>query len=274
MMFKFIRYIFTDIKSSFGFKLVYFFEKIIKFPVILINKLLKINLNLPYLIRKDFIISNSDGKWLIKAKSGNDYVISIPNEYEFRKYFLKIREWKIFLDIGSHIWKWSIMLAKKKNITSYCFEPNPITYKYLSESIKLNNLNSKIFPYNYGVADKVWEMNFHLHPESAMSGLVSDSEIHKYHKKDIVNVKIIDIDNFIKNNNLPVRDIDLIKIDVEWFEENVVNGMKNLLTNCSNNLKIICEITSEDKERIIKKFCSYWFKFHTIGEQDFYFSKK
>ena len=57
-------------------------------------------------------------------------------------------EKKIFLDIGSHIGKWSILLANKKDIKSYCFEPNPESYKYLVENIKLNNLTNKVISTN------------------------------------------------------------------------------------------------------------------------------
>jgi len=76
-------------------------------------------------------------------------MISVPNESNFRKYFFEIQEGKIFLDIGSHIGKWSILLANKKNIKAYCFEPNPETYRYLVESVKLNNLVNKVTCLNY-----------------------------------------------------------------------------------------------------------------------------
>ncbi|EKE26016.1 MAG: FkbM family methyltransferase [uncultured bacterium (gcode 4)] len=272
-MIKFIYYIFFDIKASFFFKVKYFLEKIIKYPIIIINKIFKLNIKLPYLFKKDFIIENWDWKFVVKAKSWNDYMISTANEYNFREYFLKINEWKIFLDIGSHIWKWSVMLVNKKNITSYCFEPNPETFKYLKENIDLNNLSNKVFPFNYWISNIEWKMNFHMHPQSAMSWLISVSDLDKFEKNNVVNVKIIDIDTFICANNLQINNIDLVKIDVEGFEENVIDWMKKLLMNCSDNLKIICEITSSDKNKIIEKICSYWFNYKPIWEQDFYFFK-
>ncbi len=273
-MIKFIIYILFDINNSLFFKFKYLLEKILKYPYVILNKVFKLNLIFPYIIKKDFIIYNSDWKWLIQAKTWNDYMISIPNEYSFRKYFLKMNEWKIFLDIWAHIWKWSILLSNKKNIKTYSFEPNPITYKYLNKNIVLNHLSDKIQPLNYWIAEKEWSMKFHMHSLSAMSWLVNESDIHKYNNNEIIDVQITSIDTFIKNNSLNVWDIDLIKIDVEWYEENVISWMHNLLSNSSDHLKIICEITVFDKVKIINKILSYWFKYKPLWEQDFYFFKE
>ena len=272
-MFQFIHYIFTDIHASIAWKILYLLEKIIKYPIVLSNRFLKTNLKYPYIIQKDYMIHNSDGKFLIQAKSGNDYIISTYQETDFRSFFLNIQEWKIFLDIGSHIGKWSILLANKKNIRAYCFEPNPNTYKYLQENIILNQLEGKITALNYWVAEQKWEMEFYIHPQSAMSSLIENREDRSTKSEDTIRVKIIDIDTFIQENNINIQDIDLIKIDVEWYESNVIDGMKDLLENCSKDLKIICEITSDEKESIKNTIRSYWFKVQSIGNQDFYFYK-
>ncbi len=273
-MFQFIKYIFTDIDASISWKIIYLLEKIIKYPIVLSNRFLKTNLKYPYIFNKDYVINNSDGKFLIQAKSWNDYIISTYQETDFRSFFLNIQEWKIFLDIGSHIGKWSILLGNKKNIDAYCFEPNPTTYKYLQGNIQLNHLENKITSLNYWVAEKSGEMEFYIHPQSAMSSLVKHREDRSTRSEDTIHVKIIDIDTFIKENNINIQDIDLIKIDVEGYESNVIDGMKNLLKNCSKDLKIICEITSQEKETIKNKICSYWFEVQSIWNQDFYFYKE
>ncbi len=90
-----------------------------------------------------------------------------------------------------------------------------------------------------------------------MSSLIKDREDRSTQSENMVHVKIIDIDTFIRENSINIQDIDLIKIDVEGYESNVIDGMKNLLENCSKDLKIICEITSQEKEIIINKICSY-----------------
>lgn len=242
--------------------------------MVLSNRFLKTTLKYPYIIHQDYVIHNSDGKFLIQAKSWNDYIISTYQETDFRSFFLKIQEGKIFLDIGSHIGKWSILLSNKKDIHAYCFEPNPNTYKYLQENIILNHSEKKITALNYWVAEKSWEMEFYIHPQSAMSSLVKNREDRSTRSEDVVRVKIIDIDTFIQENHLYIPDIDLIKIDVEGYESNVIDGMKNLLENCSKDLKIICEITLQEKDAILQKICSYWFDVEPIWKQDFYFSKK
>ena len=270
-MLQFIQYIFLDLKNPFHFKLVYFFEKIIKYPVVIINRYFKMNFPLPYLLKKDFVIHNSDGKWLIKARSWDDYSIAVPNEQDLREYFFELESW-IFLDIWSHIWKWPITLSgKNTHITSYCFEPNPTTFTYLTESVKLNKLEDRMFCYNVWIGNESWVLNFEAHSQSAFSKFI-EAPIEWSLK-----VEVIQIDDFIRNENVPFDQIKLIKIDTEWFEFKVIEWMKNLLQNSSENLKIICEIlpVQKDKDAIIEYLSSFWFQYKILEtKQDYYFYKK
>jgi len=269
---KYILYIYKDIKAWILFKLIYLIEKIIKFPIIIINRKLNTNFKLPYLFYKDFIIENSDWKWLIQAKTWNDYIISIPNEYYLRDIFFNINNW-IFLDIWSHIWKWTIAISNKNNkVKSYCFEPNPITYKYLKDSIMLNMLNNKVNCYNLWVWDKNWVLNFEINTQSAMSKFVESNLLNS---NNIIKVNVIKIDDFIIKEKIDYKEIKLIKIDTEWFEFKVLKGMNLLLENSSKKLNIICEILSNQKNKteIIKYLESFWFNYKLIWRQDYVFYK-
>ena len=271
-MIKYLKYILKDINAWISFKLLYLMEKIFKFPIVLINRYLKLNIKLPYVFSKDFIIDNSDWKWLIQAKSWNDYVISVPNEYFLRESFLTVNNW-IFLDIWSHIWKWAITICNKRNnIKSYCFEPNPVTFKYLKESVELNWLHDQINCYNLWVWKEDWVLNFEINTQSAMSKFVVNN-LKK--SKNIIKVNVVEIDNFIIKENIEKKEIKLIKIDTEWFEFKVLEWMKNLLKLSSDDLKIICEIlpNQNDKNKIINYLKSFWFNFKIIWKQDYYFFK-
>lgn len=270
-MLKYLKYVIFDLKNSILFKIVYIIEKFIKIPFLILNQKFKFNFKIPYLFKKDFIIENSDWKFLIKAYSWNDYIISSYNEFELRDYFLWFNDW-IFLDIWAHIWKRPISICNKnKKIFVYSFEPNPDSFEYLNKNIKLNNLQDNIKSYNFWIWNKNWELYFKKYEESAYSHFVyiSESSI----LQNIIKVEVCKIDDFIEKNHINIKKINLIKIDTEWFELNVIEWMDNLLKNSNKNMKIICEIT-KNKDLVFNKFKIYWFNCSIQIKDDYIFDKK
>ena len=81
------------------------------------------------------------------------------------------------------------------------------------------------------------------------------------------------MDKFITDNEIDIEQVSLMKIDVEWFEREVVDGMKQILKN--GNMKIIMEILndSKNKERLFDTLERYWFKKKMINESNFLFYK-
>jgi len=248
-----VKYILFEIKNPISFRIKYLLEKVIKMPVLIIRNKFQFNINIPYLFNNDYIIENCNWKWLNKAKTDYDYTINPYIEKELELYFKS--NW-IFLDIWAHIWKWSIFVARwcKK---VYSFEPNPITYSYLKRNIELNNLNNKILSLNNGIWNKKSELSF----------LIDENETSKskFTKDWWIKIEVLSIDDFIKEQNININEIDLIKIDTEWFEFNVFKWMSNFLKK-TNNVNIICEILDNqiDKNEIFNFLESFWFKYKKL----------
>jgi len=239
---KYLRYFFFEIKNPITFRFIYASEKIMEFMVISINSLFHINLPKIYLLKKDYIIKNKDGSWKIKAMSGSDIAVSSVYESELYKYF-NINK-GIFIDIGAHIGKYSIMVGKKNVIKKvYAIEANPITYSYLKENIFLNRLQKKIIPINLAVSDNTGNLNLSFSINNlGTASIVEDNT-------GLI-VKSARFDDLLKEQNINADGISLIKIDVEGHEYNVLRGMSASLLKIPAGSKIICEILPNQKEKM------------------------
>jgi len=148
------------------------------------------------------------------------------------KFFLKkiLKKPKYILDIGAHKGSYSELFFKLYNNTHIVlFEPNFILYKNLKK--KFNKINN-IEIYNYGVGDK---NRYEKFLTSSMSDYTSTfSTINKKSKYLFIRsllhggqgkikyvlTKIKQLDRvFVKQ-----KIVDLIKIDVEGYEEKVIKG--------------------------------------------------
>lgn len=121
------------------------------------------------------------------------------------------------LDIGCNIGNHTLYYLNECNAKFvHCFEPIKDTCHILCRNICLNQLEQKTKIYNVGVG--------------ASSSMAC---INHYDKKNIGGTSIKIDDNgdipIVSIDDLNINNIGLIKIDVEGFEINVINGMINTL---------------------------------------------
>jgi len=104
----------------------------------------------------------------------------------------------------------------------FAFEPNPQTYSVLITNALLNNA-ANLYAYNCAVGDKAGIAVFNINPQDeGMSSLVFKAEAGTQ-----VSVHVTTLDRIAAITQL--RNIRMLKIDVEGFEENVINGAAGLL---------------------------------------------
>lgn len=148
----------------------------------------------------------------------------------------KIKESKIIFDVWSHIWLFSL----------YCLEINPNLIIHSFEASKSNFKKNKIILKDY--LDKITLNNLfvdfensekiiHINTEKNMqSSFYNNQFLCKSDKKETV--KTINLIKYIKEQNLGYKNsIDLAKIDIEWYEfelllnleENFFNYVKTLI---------------------------------------------
>lgn len=135
------------------------------------------------------------------------------------------RDESVFFDIGANVGYYSLIAGKtNKNNRVYAFEPVSKTFARAAENIKLNHLNN-IFLHKKIISNRTELASINVGNENnwGMSSLVQ----HDHLSGDVEKVESITLDNFVKEEK--ITRLDLVKIDVEGFELNVLQGMKETL---------------------------------------------
>jgi FkbM family methyltransferase len=142
----------------------------------------------------------------------------------------------VILDIGAYTGIYTLMgLAANQNAIAYSFEPNPQQVETLTRNCKINNFTSRVKIYNAAVGQSEGETVLFRdasHPDStSMTTLEPGGE-------EIARVPIISIDGLV----IPESRV-LMKIDVEGYEVEVLNGSRETLIK--HQPCILVEILSE-----------------------------
>lgn len=174
------------------------------------------------------------------------------------------------LEIGAHIGYFSTFYAHLvgNNGKVVVFEPSADNLKYLNKNIDLlgDNLSQIVSVVQKGAGDVSGELDFYIDPISGQNNsFVKDFDGFKTSREKSaetnINVKIqkvpvVTLDSFYeKETKFP----DFVKIDVEGFEWNVIEGFKKTIEKAKPLLMI--EIQSDANE-IISYFKSIGYKIY------------
>lgn len=124
----------------------------------------------------------------------------------------------VFLDIGANIGFYSLAVAQKnKNAHVYSFEPIPQNYNLLQRNIEINMMNDQISIQQMGIGEQSGNLLFSINGQLSHVKLPSDLET-----LPIVDVPVTTLDCFCQDRG--IKNIRLIKCDVEGFELSVLRG--------------------------------------------------
>ena len=134
-----------------------------------------------------------------------------------------VKKGDIILDIGANIGFYSLILSELvgENGRVYCFEPETINFNKLKRNTyKSNNIDL----FNFAVSDKDDKITVY-------KSKLLNVDHRTYFVDNYDTIEIIDcttIDNWISKHN--IKDINLIKIDIQGFEIIAFLGMHNLFS--------------------------------------------
>lgn len=154
--------------------------------------------------------------------TGNTY--AGLHEFEDMCFLLHmLRHEDLFVDIGANIGSYTLLASGAVGAQSIAIEPIPRTFRYLTDNINLNNLQPKVTALNIGLGGENCLLRFTSELDT-INHVVSDSDA--CHESIEIQVKTLDE---ILSGALP----KMIKIDVEGFEEHVIQGGHMTLSNQS-----------------------------------------
>lgn len=188
---------------------------------------------------------------------------------QWEKVSLKIwselaKDSKYVFDIGANTGVYSL-LAKCINPKAkvFAFEPVERIYEKLNYNIKLNNYDIQTF--KNAVSNKNGESLFYDHDTdhtttaSLKNSLIGENDSKVIAKKIILTT----LDSFMESNSIP--GIDLIKIDVETFEVEVLEGFQQGLNKFKPT--ILIEVLNKDiADGISKLIANIDYEFYNISE--------
>jgi len=215
--------------------------------------------------------------WFSMKKIGNDYYLidrkkkikvwfhikpHIFDIYVIIGYLKKYtpKKWDIIIDWGwFHGIVW-LYLAKIVGPTwkVFIFDPDPINFHELERNINLNKADN-VIALQKGMRSKNSTMDFVI--DWQWSSVYIHNE--KKHKEKICKVELVN--PVIELKKYWIENINFIKMDIEWAEVDVIEGMKEYLKDHNVNFAIAAyHILPWDTEQTAKKLEKI---FHEIGYQ-------
>ncbi|GAH83586.1 unnamed protein product, partial [marine sediment metagenome] len=142
------------------------------------------------------------------------------------------------------------------------FEPDPTNFREIVFNLKINNFkNVRVIPLGIGKERGILELNIDPIRYSRGSFIQKNQNLSFKKTESLkVKVKIDSIDNLIKEKTIPPP--NFVKIDVEGFESEVIQGM--IFTIENYNPELFIEIHGRVKEELVKPLIDNNFKFYHI----------
>ena len=169
----------------------------------------------------------------LTGATGNIY--SGLHEFQDMGFLLHfLRKGDVFIDAGANIGSYTVLASAEIEAYSLAFEPIPTTFNHLKNNIAANDIAHLVKPYNIGLGSQKGVLSF-------TKTLDTENHIATAADTDTLAVEIDTLDNIIGALQ-PV----LLKIDVEGFETEVLNGAEATLNKPSLKA-IIIELNGEGR---------------------------
>jgi FkbM family methyltransferase len=149
----------------------------------------------------------------------------------FLLHFLRPND--LFIDIGANIGIYTVLASAEIGASSISIEPIPSTYKHLLDNIFINKIEDKVQALNIGLGSEKKLIKF-TNALGAVNHVATEEET------NTIDISVETLDS------VTTRVPALLKIDVEGFETEVLNGASNILAN-SDLKAIIIELNGSGK---------------------------
>ncbi|OIO41337.1 hypothetical protein AUJ61_00225 [Candidatus Pacearchaeota archaeon CG1_02_30_18] len=198
---------------------------------------------------KNVLVKNEGGIFFCGKKFSAVSCVNPLFEKDLEKVFKSIKKGN-FIDIGANIGKYTILMGNLlKDYKILAIEPEIQNFKFLKKSISLNRLMN-VITFNLACSSKKEKKKFFI--EENGIGMHSFYRT-KLKSKLFVEVDTETLDNLVFKslNKKEVKEISLIKIDVEGAESEVLEGAKKVLRSASPILLV--EIWNKESLKKVRK---------------------
>ena len=176
------------------------------------------------------------------------YYVCLPIHEPWMWNYLKPKEGDIFLDVGAHIGRYALLVAKMVGDSGkvLAIEPDPINFSILRENIELNKFHN-VIALNIAAWSNETKLEFFL-GEGSAHGSVKKTYADKLHgpRHGYMKVSARPLDTVI--SEIGLGEISYIKIDVEGAEFEALKGLEQTLKK--NSPRLIVEVLEENIDKV------------------------
>ncbi len=212
------------------------------------------------------------GSWIGLNKSFNAEAYD-SNTLKFFFERLSNKSDAIFFDIGANTGSFCL-LSKFTNSKCYAFEPQRNVYRLLKLNIIANDLAKRVFPLRLALGAERGKM-LELKVPEKNEGLASFGQMDAKGVVKKEQNRLETLDGFVGSKKL--KKIDMIKIDVEGFEQFVLEGAKEVLQKFKPELLVEYPKTYQcgySPTKIIRSMNELGYSCFVLSEEDLYFYHK
>ncbi len=172
-------------------------------------------------------LSRFGKRGLLRNMNGTDPILIAPELYNlletyepdvWRLIMAQVRPGDVVADVGASLGLYTVSMAKRVGPQGrvYAFEPDPQSFHWLRQNVELNQVTAWVSTYPDAVGD-------HEGSAAFAGGHITESHI-TLNASHASQVKLVTLNKLLADQHL-----DLLKIDVEGFEEFVLRGAGQLL---------------------------------------------
>lgn len=179
------------------------------------------------LLEPRHVVTDIGGKQF-RIESDDDYLQHIRGVFEphmVRLFDSLIKAPDTVLDIGANIGCTSILFGSRaEKVVS--FEPSPSTYRFLEKNVQASGLDNVELK-NVGLGKNAGRFELTFAANNRAGGFVSN-RMQASAGHQIESIEIVQGDAFLED--LGITKVDFIKIDVEGFERDVIEGLSKTIS--------------------------------------------
>lgn len=158
----------------------------------------------------------------------------IPEEFDVQIFRFFLPYIKIMFDVGANTGLYCFVAAHgcPSEARIHAFEPQPDACEIMHKTINLNNWEDRVYVHAMGLGNKPGDLDLHV----TGTGSSFDNNFIDHVECPILRVPVDTLDN--QAAQLGIDKLDFIKIDVEGFEQSVLEGAQEVLRKDSPVLLI------------------------------------